>query len=312
MIATVTLNVAIDKAYVIERLRDRTVMRVKTCSNTPGGKGLNVAKVAKLMGEEVLACGFAGGYNGKSVMHMLHGCGVPNRFVETKNETRCCINILSEEDLGSTEFLEPGAPVDEAELAQFTEEFREIIKIADVVTISGSVPKGVPEDYYSVLISLCHEHKVPVCLDTSGKLLEAGIRALPDLIKPNTDEIEDLLHVSAKNEAEIIAGAMRLHEMGIPYVVVSLGKEGALLVCREGVWKGIPPEIKTVNTVGCGDSMLAAFAVGLKKKLPPADMMREAVAVSAANALSMATGYFEKEDYAAILPGVRVEQIRIQ
>ena len=309
MIATVTLNVAIDKAYVIEKLEDGTVMRVKKCTNTPGGKGLNVAKVAKLMGEEVLACGFAGGYNGKSVVSMLNACDVPNCFVETENETRCCINILSEEDKSSTEFLEPGAPVNENELASFVKAFKKILKTAEMITISGSMPQGVPEDFYSTLIKLCHKSKVPVCLDTSGSLLKSGIRSKPTLVKPNTDEIEDLLHISVNNENAVIASAINIHMTGVPYVVVSLGKEGAVLVCDHGIYKGVPPKITPVNTVGCGDSMLAAFAVGIKRGADPETMMREAIAVSAANALSMATGHFEKKDYESILPGVKVERI---
>lgn len=310
MIATVTLNVAIDKAYVIDKLEHGTVMRVKKCTNTPGGKGLNVAKVAKLCGEEVLATGFAGGFNGKSVISMLNACDVPNNFVEVKNETRCCINILSEDDNSSTEFLEPGAPVDEAEVDRFLAVFEDILKTADVITISGSAPKGVDTGIYGKLIALCHKACVPVCLDTSGKLLEDGIKALPTLIKPNTDEIEALLNVKVKSREDVMQGAIQLHEMGIKYVVVSLGAEGALFVCDEGIFMGMPPKIVPVNTVGCGDSMLAAFAVGIKNNLSPEDMMKEAVAVSAANALSMATGHFEKKDYETILPGVVVEKIK--
>lgn len=310
MIATVTLNVAIDKAYVIEKLEQGTVMRVKRCTNTPGGKGLNVAKVAKLCGEEVLATGFAGGFNGKSVISMLNECNVPNNFVEVKNETRCCINILSEDDNSSTEFLEPGAPVDEAEVERFLTVFEDILKTADVITISGSAPKGVDTGIYGKLIELCHKNNVPVCLDTSGKLLEDGIKALPTLIKPNTDEISALLNVSVNNEDDVMAGAVKLFEMGIPYVVISLGSKGALLVCGKGIYRGMPPKIVPVNTVGCGDSMLAAFAVGIRKGLEPEEMMREAVAVSAANALSMATGHFERADYESILPGVVVEKIK--
>lgn len=310
MIATVTLNVAIDKAYVIEKLEHGTVMRVKKCTNTPGGKGLNVAKVAKLCGEEVLATGFAGGFNGKSVISMLNACDVPNKFVEVKNETRCCINILAEDDNSSTEFLEPGAPVSEEEVENFLKVFDEILCDADVITISGSAPKGVDSKIYARLIELCHKKEVPVCLDTSGQLLEEGIKVLPTLIKPNTDEISAFLNVKVESDEDVMAGAIKLHEMGIPYVVISLGSKGALLVCDKGIYRGMPPKITPVNTVGCGDSMLAAFAVGIKKGLEPDEMMKEAVAVSAANALSMATGHFEKPDYEMILPGVVVEKIK--
>ncbi len=107
MITTVTLNVAVDKAYVVESFDVGHVSRVQKCTNTPGGKGLNVAKVAKLCGEEVLATGFVGGHAGAYVEDMLDKIQVPNDFVHTASETRSCINILAA-DGSSTEFLEPG------------------------------------------------------------------------------------------------------------------------------------------------------------------------------------------------------------
>ena len=100
MITTVTLNVAVDKAYVIGDFNQGEVMRVQKCTNTPGGKGLNVAKVAKLCGEEVLATGFVGGHAGAYVEDMLKKQNVPSEFVHTKNETRSCINVLAADGPG--------------------------------------------------------------------------------------------------------------------------------------------------------------------------------------------------------------------
>ncbi len=308
MITTVTLNVAIDKAYVVETLEKGHVMRVLKCTNTPGGKGLNVAKVAKLCGEDVLATGFVGGHAGAYVEDMLNQEQVPNAFVHTKNETRSCINILAG-DGSSTEFLEPGAPVTEEEVQQFLKQFETLVGKSNVLTISGSVPKGVDMDIYGKLIALAKAQGKKVLLDTSGALLAEGIKACPTMIKPNDDEIEALLGVSVTNREEILAGAKKLHEMGIEYVVVSLGADGALVVCEEGVFWGRPPMIKTVNTVGCGDSMLAAFAVGFARGDGIADALKYAVAVSAANALSMATGHFEQADLEQILPDVVVEKM---
>ena len=305
MITTVTLNVAIDKAYVVDTLEKGHVMRVQKCTNTPGGKGLNVAKVAKLCGEDALATGFVGGHAGAYVVDMLNAVQVKNDFVHTENETRSCINILAA-DGSSTEFLEPGAPVTEENVQAFLEKFEELVKISDVLTISGSVPKGVDTDIYAKMIAMARAKKKPILLDTSGELLKEGIKACPTLIKPNDDEIEALLGVPVTNREEILAGAKKLHEQGIPYVVVSLGAEGALVVCDEGVFHGKPPKIETENTVGCGDSMLAAFAVGFARGYSIEETLGYAVAVSAANALTMATGYFEKKDMEQLLTQVEV------
>lgn len=306
MITTITLNIAIDKAYVVDELIKGEVMRVKTCSNTAGGKGLNVAKVIKLCKEEVAASGFVGGHNGAYVEELLGACDVKSRFVHTKGETRSCINVLAA-DGSSTEFLEPGEPVTEKDVDCFMEEFEKIVKDSDVITISGSVPAGVKTDQYAKLIEKVKAAGKKVILDTSGELLKEGVKALPTMIKPNDDEIEMLLGVTASNKEEIISGAVRLHKNGIPYVVVSLGSEGAILVCKEGIFHGKPPVLDVVNTVGCGDSMTAAFAVGMARGYSVEDMLRYAVAVSAANALTIQTGSFREEDLEAILPRVEVQ-----
>ena len=305
MITTITLNVAVDKAYVIEKLNIGTVMRVKKCTNTAGGKGLNVTKVVHMCGEKVLASGFVGGFNGAYVESMLQKQDIESRFVHVQGETRSCINVLDEEG-NSTEFLEPGEPVTKEEVQAFLSQFDDIIKDSDVVTISGSVPKGVDVTFYAELISKIKAAGKKVVLDTSGNLLKESIKALPTMIKPNTDEIEDLLGIKVNQHKDLIEGAKRLHEMGIEVVVVSLGSKGALVVSDEGVFRGQPPKIEVVNTVGCGDSMTAAFAVAFSRGMNIQDALRYAIAVSAANAMTMETGSFREEDRVAIMDKVEV------
>lgn len=308
MITTVTLNVAIDKAYVIDDFCQGEVMRVKKCTNTPGGKGLNVAKVAKLCGEEVLAAGFVGGHAGAYVEDMLNEQNVPNEFVHTKNETRSCINVLAS-DGSSTEFLEPGAEVLENEAEEFMQKYSEIVDKSDVITISGSIPKGISTDIYKKMIDEAKRKNTPVLLDTSGEPLKEGLKSNPTLIKPNGDEIQALLGISINNREELIENGKKLQQSGIKYVVISLGAEGALVITDEHVYHGKPPEIKPINTVGCGDSMVAAFAVGIKRGYSVEEMLKYAVSVSSANALTMATGFFNESDRKKLFEDVIVEII---
>ncbi len=308
MITTVTLNVAIDKAYVIGEFKQGEVMRVQKCTNTAGGKGLNVAKVVKLCGEEVLASGLVGGHTGAYVEQLLKEQQVKNEFVHIAGESRCCINILAE-DGSSTEFLEPGAVVSEEEVARFLEEFEGIIDKSDVVTISGSVPKGVEPTIYASMIEKIKAKGRQVILDTSGALLEEGIKARPTMIKPNSDEIAALLNVNISNQQQLIESGKKLQAMGIEYVVISLGGDGALVITEEAVYHGQPPKITPVNTVGCGDSMVAAFAVGMARKYSIEECLKYAVSVSAANALTMATGSFREEDQKKLYEQVTIEKI---
>lgn len=309
MILTVTLNVAVDKSYVLETpLHVGEVMRVKACRNTAGGKGLNVSKVIRLCGEECLATGFTGGFNGAYVEEMLEEKGVKSRFVHVEGETRSCINILAS-DKTSTEFLEPGFFVDEKKVKEFLLQFRQLLNQCDVVTMSGSAPSGVCFDIYAKMIRMGREKGVKMLLDTSGGYLTEGCKALPYLIKPNEEEMGQLLGYRVKGEEEMVEGARKLCRQGISHVILSLGEKGALAVCEQGIFRAVPPKIDAVNTVGCGDSMVGAMAVAIQRGMDVEEMLRYACAVSAANALNLETGYFKKEDMEKIYPKVLVEPI---
>lgn len=309
MIITLTLNASIDKAYHIGgAVQPGTVMRVAACQNTAGGKGLNVARVIKLCGEEVTASGLVGGHTGRLLEELTREDGLTGKFVHVNAETRCCINILDPAHK-STEFLEPGEEVSPQEIERFFEEFEEICGEAKVVTMSGSVPKGVPKDIYKELVLRLKSWGKRVILDTSGELLKAGIEAAPDMIKPNQEELGMLLNRPVETLEDAKAAALELNRSGIGQVVVSLGKDGALMVCGDGVFHGRPPVIPVVNTVGCGDSMVAAFAVAMERGYGPEESLRYAVAVSAANALNHKTGYFEQEKLEEIYPQVTIETL---
>ena len=142
MITTITLNVSVDKAYHInETVESGKVIRVATCNMTAGGKGLNVSRVIKMCGEDVLATGFVGGHTGALVEDLLQKDEIKSKFVHTKGETRNCINILDQDNV-STEFLEPGAPVSEEEKNLFIKELNEILDNKIVLAIYGSSPQG--------------------------------------------------------------------------------------------------------------------------------------------------------------------------
>jgi len=309
MITTVTLNVSIDKAYKIKGcVESGKVIRVLECNNTAGGKGLNVSRVASLCGEEVLATGFVGGHCGALAEELLEKDNIKNKFTHVKSETRSCINILDENNV-STEFLEKGDSISHEEIKAFLDDFDKIIEDSNVITISGSAPQGVPTNIYTTLINMIKAKNKKVILDASGDLLKEGIKALPTMIKPNSEEMENLLNVSINNEEEVIKNAIKLHESGIELVVVSLGSDGALLVCKDGVYHGKPPKVEVVNTVGCGDSMVAAFAVAMERGYSDIDSLKYAISISAANAMTFSTGSFNSEDVDNIFENTQINKI---
>lgn len=310
MILTVTLNTSVDKQYTLSACTPETVMRVRQVRNTAGGKGLNVSRIAAQLGQPVAAMGFVGGYNGRYFESLIAEPLIRKAFTPIEAETRSCINAWDESRGASTEYLEPGAAVSETEIDRFVQDFCRELPQADVVTISGSLPQGVPITLYEKLITICHAAGKPVLLDTSGEALRAGVKALPDFIKPNADEIGQLMGAVPDTQQALVNAALSLHRSGIATVVLSMGAQGALMVCGEGVFWGKPPRIQAKNTVGCGDSMVAGFATGMAKGLSAVEQLRLAVAVSAASALSMTTGSFEPENLDLLTPGVEIQQIQ--
>lgn len=311
MIAAFTLNVSIDRRYVVENSALNRVNRVQECMYTAGGKGLNVARVIHALGEDVIAGGIAGGDSGHYILRRLDEEGIPHHFTQVEGESRSCINIWDTVTGTQTEYLEPGFPVSDAEQERFLEDYGELLEGCSVLTISGSFPKGMPKDTYARLIERAHKAGKPVLLDTSGSMLSASIPSRPYYIKPNEDEISALTSCGTEDEQLLAGAAMQLHEGGIERVVVSMGSRGALMACSEGVFRGQPPAIKPVNTVGCGDSMTAAFAVAALRGLDARESLRLAVGVSCASALHPSTGGYRQEDYDAVAPGVQVWRMKL-
>lgn len=309
MITTVTLNPAIDKVYQMDAsVTGGTIMRVAKVVNSAGGKGINVARIATRCGQKAKATGFVGGFMGQYLEDMLARDSVEYEFTHIQGETRSSIKVLDER-YSETEFLEPGPLVSEAEIKVFLDSFPEVIKDSEVVAISGSAPKGVSPEIYVRLVEIVKDSGKKVIVDTSGAYLEAVVKSRPFMIKPNRDELETLFNTSISSTEELISYAKKLHKAGIEYVVVSLGEEGALLVCDEGIYQGKPPEIEIVNTVGCGDSMVGGFAVGICRKYSVEEMLKYAVAVASANALEEKTGDVKLENCNKIYDQVEIIKI---
>ena len=308
MILTVTANAAIDKRYVTESFEKGSVNRVKSCAANAGGKGINVTRVASIVGEKVTATGFLGGHAGKFIEERIHQRGVRSDFVWCEGESRTCINIWDETAKQQTEFLEPGFTVTEEDCERLIRKFASLLLKSKVVTISGSVPEGADSELYRRMIREVREYGKPVLLDTSNKLLADCLEEKPTLIKPNLDEIRALTGKELTTRDELLAAAKEFHDQGIEIVAISLGGDGSLVSCREGVFDVKVPKLQAVNTVGCGDSMIAGFAVGMSRGLPIEETIRLASAVSAANAMRLETGFVVMEDVESLLPQIEIRR----
>lgn len=306
MILTITLNPAVDKTYTTSTLMLGQVNRMHTVNNIAGGKGINVTKILRQYGYDVMAAGFLGGYTGQFIENCMKELHVQCRFTQVAGETRSSINVLAEDGY-VTEILEPGPVVSGQELEEFIEDYKKAVAQCELVVMSGSVAKGIPADIYRQLIAIGKEAGKRCLLDTSGEALQHGIEAAPYMIKPNQKELEYLVGHKLKDIGEIAEAAGRLQKKGISHVLVSLGKKGLLSVTAEKVLWAKAPAVKAVNTVGCGDSVVASYAMSLMKEEDEETALKRAVAISAANAATLESGDIALELAEELLAGIQVE-----
>lgn len=298
MIATVTLNPAVDKTIHASRIVLGSVNRVDDVINIAGGKGINVAKVLRQYDMDVKCLGFLGGYCGELIRDSVEMMGAKDAFTTVKNETRTSINIISEDGY-ITEFLEPGPQIAEDELKSFIENFEKEIEDCDIVVISGSSPVGVDASTYAKLITIAKDMGKKVLLDASGDNLREGVKACPFMIKPNMRELENLMGRRIQGIQDVLSAASSIIENGIPNVVVSMGSKGILYARKSedkiDAYYVQAPTIRVVNSVGSGDSAVAAFAFSIANGMSPEDTIKKCVAISVANALSLENGVISKE-----------------
>ncbi|ASN04208.1 hexose kinase [Virgibacillus necropolis] len=305
MILTVTLNPAVDISYKLETFSLDTVNRVSDTSKTAGGKGLNVTRVLQQLGEDVGATGFLGGSLGDFIRGELSG--IEDYFVNIQGDTRNCIAVIHEGR--QTEILESGPAITEGEAALFLEKFSEHMRDVDIVTISGSLPKGLADDYYEKCITIASFHDVPVLLDTKGELLKKTLKSKPFLIKPNLDELGDLLGKEVDEETEIVEALKTSLLNDIPWVVVTNGANGAFVKQGQNIYRVTAPKVNAVNPVGSGDSVIAGFAAGLSRGLADTQLIKFGLAMGVLNAMEEKTGHVNLNHLDWCAEQIRVEQV---
>lgn len=307
---TVTLNPAVDKTYTTQGLIVGNVNRMRTVMHIAGGKGVNVTKILRQYGYEVGAVGFLGGYSGRFIEEELEKRGAECRFVHVEGETRSNINILADDGY-VTEILEPGPTISDKQQDAFHKQYDAMLGECGLVILSGSLAKGLNNDFYEKLIVRAAGESVPVYLDSSGEGLRYGLRAKPQLIKPNWKELEYIVGHSCRNREEIIESAQFLRSMGIDRVIVSMGSKGILSVTKQGVLHARSPKIDAVTTVGCGDSVVASYAMSYMKGETEEQALVHACAVSAANATTVESANIPLETAEDLMNKIIVEKVDV-
>ncbi len=260
MIYTVTLNPSIDYVIKLDNLKNGEVNRTKEEYVYPGGKGINVSLILKELGYKSRALGFVSGFTGLYIKDTLKNKGLEEDFINLKNGfTRINVKVKSNEE---TEINGQGPNIDDESLNKLYEKL-DSLKENDILVLAGSIPKTLDSSLYENIMKRLENKNVKIVVDATKDLLMNVLKHKPFLIKPNNHELEELFNVKLNGIDDIITYAKKLKEMGAKNVLVSMGKDGALLINEDekvlisNVAKG---EVK--NSVGAGDSMVAGFIAG--------------------------------------------------
>jgi len=266
-VITLTLNPCLDKTIEIGSLVPGGLNRVLSHRTDVGGKGINVSKVLSNFGVKTVACGLLPETGSAGFLAALERQGISHDFFLLPGALRTNYKLREQQGGQVTEINESGPEVSVAHVTLFLESMEKKLANASVLVLSGSVPPGVPKDFYGRLCAMGAKLGIPTIVDADGEQLREAIRQKPYAIKPNLFELEQLCGHSLESEQAILSAARELIAGGVSLVVVSMGAEGALFVTKEETARAIPPKVSCLSTVGAGDSMVAAVACALEQNL---------------------------------------------
>ena len=267
MIYTVTFNPAIDYIAEVTEVNKEKINRALSEKVLAGGKGINVSIVLKNLGIENIALGFVAGFTGKEIKRQVENHGVKTDFVYIDDKfSRINIKLQSKvAGIVSTETAinGEGPKISDKEIEELMEKIEKLEK-GDYLVLAGSTSRKMKDDIYEKICKRIENKQIKIVADATGKLLVNVLKHNPFLIKPNKEELEEIFEDKIDTNEEIIMYAKKLQEMGAQNVLISLGKEGAILITKNNsVLYSKAPKGVVVNSVGAGDSMVAGFLAGL-------------------------------------------------
>ncbi len=308
MIYTLTLNPALDRTIVVDKLVEEDTVRIRSETKYAGGKGIDVSRVIRELKAQSVALGLVGGYSGLELEGRLINDGVMIDFVHLAEETRTNI-ILKEEKTGRQYVISaPGPNVQPHEIGELYRRFKALTDVSYMV-MSGSLPKGVSRDIYGQLILTFRDKRPFIVLDADGDTLKRSLAFKPNMIKPNVFELSRLVGREIMSENEILEAADQLNREGIEIVLVSRGKDGLILSTSGTRLKAVGPAVEVKSAVGAGDSVVAGFVLAHSLGKPIEECLRLGCACGTATVTTPGTELCHYDTVMEILPLVRVDAL---
>ncbi len=310
MILCITPNPAIDRTLTVTHLQLDGVNRAGDCRVAAGGKGINVARAARTLGQNVLCAGFLGGMHGALLSNLMQQEGLPAHFTPIAGETRTCTILLDPGSGHNTVINEQGPDVTDDDWRRLIAGILQDVSSASAVCLSGSTPPGSPLPRYQELLIALRDEGKPVWVDVAGAPLAVARELTGIHLKVNRDEAEALLKQPLDNTSSVVLAAQELVQEGAASCTLTLGADGAVLATPAGCWWAQSASIRRVNAVASGDSFLAGLVAATQRELPPATALAWATAAGAANAAFGGGAQFTRVQFEASLAGVAVRETR--
>ncbi|MBF0318780.1 MAG: hexose kinase [Nitrospirae bacterium] len=295
MIVTVTLNPSQDKTLQVNGFKLNGIARADVLKVAAAGKGINVSRAVKRLNGSTLALTLLGGTVGGVIASLLKDEGIEFQYTPIAGESRTCLCLVDPLKKTETVINENGPCVTEREIMCFKAMYASAIGVKDVVAISGSAAKGIDKALFFELIEIAHSKGARTILDADGEFLTSAITALPGYLKINKQELEHYTGKSLRTRDKTIEEMKSLLDMGIGCVVITDGRHRVLAVSGNNAWMAVPPRIEPLSTLGCGDCVSGALAIGIQNDVPLEEALRAAVAAGTQNALSYGAGFIDAE-----------------
>lgn len=280
MIYTCTITPSLDYTTYLPSFETGQLNRAEDVYYYPGGKGINVSRVLKRLHTDSIAIGYVGGFVGHYIETFLRDEAIETDFIEVDGITRINVKIKAAKE---TELNGPGPNITIRQQEVLQEKVKSM-RAGDWFVLAGSLPASIPMSFFEQLAKVCEENEIHFVLDTSGPALKKLIHTKPFLVKPNLEELGELFDTKIETKEKAFEYAKKLIALGVTYVVVSMGGEGALLITENKFISARAPQGQMVNTVGAGDSLVAGFIASYTQKADAVEAFRQGVASGSATA----------------------------
>ena len=314
MIITVTLNAAIDKTLEVPNFRLGRRHRSVEQRTLAGGKGVNVARAIKRLGQPVVATGFAGGPSGTRIVEQLTEESIINDMVRIREESRTNTAVLDPTNGEQTEVNEPGPLVSAQEVELFCDKLLYLARGAQICVFAGSLPRGVEPDLYAGLIRDLRKLGVTTVLDTDGEPLRQAVRAEPTIVSPNVLEAEELVGHEFNDDEDRTIAVREMVELGAREAIMTTSDGCFAHVLEDGgdaLYRVRAEPLEPHSAIGSGDAFLAGYVAARYTGSLPAECLRFAVACGAESTQHLGAGLLDPREVERLAEDVEVQRLEL-